>query len=1110
MLTDQEPDLKKIFKDRDGDGMTDAVDLQIHLSPSCSHPKILCSVMDLAACLGFETMGMALPFAQTHQKRDSSFQYHLYVGLYDELQKLGLRRRRYDYFLKGKDENDLAGTIRKFATTIISRKAESIKGLVLKKKEDRKEFDLLNPFSIHGFYSSSNEIPLPVNPLYKIILFSDLDLKTAAEAANFAARMGLETLSLGLPLTISLKDKPKEVKHLIYIGKKEDLSMIGFMKSEHPFNSKWKSGIFLLPSTRRAPDVLICGERMGLKGILNFLSQIPMGSRGVEAAVFDAIKKYFSELKGFISRREEKTSVPKEVVREYMIPDEKKEIMKMLKEELGKGSEKMSSIEIQIFVTRPEKVRRKIERQIKKWIRQLEISRGEVKIIALNAYKPGLSWIKEVVLEEIKKLKIDRIEIAFKEFHARGLEEPLRWLQEIYPIDEILSGKLSILKNNIEFKKMSRLKEVYRFRAWKNGRVVYEKSFSPKWIEQPYLAPFQRAGKVHPTAGWVEMKVNGKEIINQRVKTGVERIWEIYQGEILSLIGKEAKKIISQRETIPSLSIFEELRFDVYFNYPMEPLKIDEERISPLEALHEDFYFVTLDFFSNLLKNKGLKNLSLGRIIPMIHPEYQGNGGKFKFKLVHEPKKSQPSRGIGEARISLNGILFNRSKVGIDFSIEIKKRGNLRGLRERLRFFDSLGIRGFRIARISKEESQGGKLRVLAIGKGFKGKRKLSKKIKKLEDIPVDRPMGYQEGVKLIHSFDSLQGVKVIEEGRSFEGRSLYSLENTCPCQNAFVSHTKRIVFKPTFFINCRHHANEISSSNAGFKLSYLLATNTQYRRLLKRANIVLNPMENADGIVLLEEMLRYTPTDKLHAARYNGAGREYYKEYFSPETPFGEARVKPSIWERWLPDICVDNHGFPSHEWDQPFSGYAPFQFRDFWIPRALIFIYLPHLEEKKDSQVRFNAETLGNWLGKNISKNRVIADLNRRYSERYWKYRGRWLQKSSCTPKGVEFLPLQKKFRKTNYSYLHPDITSIDFISEVADEVTWGDRLKICASAHLKTNLAIINLLNNLKLHVKKIWLSNGKNTHFIWVRERPLRLGRIGIEDKMQKAVSSRRKI
>jgi hypothetical protein len=136
-----------------------------------------------------------------------------------------------------------------------------------------------------------------------------------------------------------------------------------------------------------------------------------------------------------------------------------------------------------------------------------------------------------------------------------------------------------------------------------------------------------------------------------------------------------------------------------------------------------------------------------------------------------------------------------------------------------------------------------------------------------------------------------------------------------------------------------------------------------------------------------------------------------------------------------------------------------------------------------------------LGDWLGKNILDNKVIKDLNRRYSERYWKYRSQWFEKSSRIPKGVEFLPLQKKFQHTNYSYIYPDITTIDFTSEVADEITWGDRLKICASAQLMVNLAIINLLNNLKFHVKKIWLSDGKNNHFIWHRGRPLKFLRIG---------------
>jgi hypothetical protein len=148
MFKNHKLDPIKIFLDRDGDGITDAIDLQIHLSPSCSNPKILSSVMDLSACLGFETMGMDLPFVQTHQKRDPSFRHHLFVGLYDEVQKLDSKLNQYDYFLQGKDEADLAEIIRKFATTVISRKAKRDKESTLKMEKRRKEFDLLNPFSM--------------------------------------------------------------------------------------------------------------------------------------------------------------------------------------------------------------------------------------------------------------------------------------------------------------------------------------------------------------------------------------------------------------------------------------------------------------------------------------------------------------------------------------------------------------------------------------------------------------------------------------------------------------------------------------------------------------------------------------------------------------------------------------------------------------------------------------------------------------------------------------------------------------------------------------------------------------------------------------------------
>src|SRR5512136_272718 len=111
---------KKIFLDRDGDGIVDAVDLQLHLAPSCSHPMILPAIMDLSACLGFETMGMDLPTVTTWEKRDSSFRHNLYIGLNHEQRELGFKRGEDEYCLIRKNEGSLARGLREFIHSLIS------------------------------------------------------------------------------------------------------------------------------------------------------------------------------------------------------------------------------------------------------------------------------------------------------------------------------------------------------------------------------------------------------------------------------------------------------------------------------------------------------------------------------------------------------------------------------------------------------------------------------------------------------------------------------------------------------------------------------------------------------------------------------------------------------------------------------------------------------------------------------------------------------------------------------------------------------------------------------------------------------------------------------
>jgi hypothetical protein len=1087
---------KKIFLDRDGDGITDSVDLQLHLFPSCSHPAVLSATMDLLACLGFETMGMNLPLVGPGEERDSSFNHHLYIGLDQELKKFDSKRRGNEYCLGQEDEVSLARTIRKLSLSLISYKIRPFKNIPTKEDKKRQGFDLLNPFSNQGFCCNAYKSVLPFLFPYKILLLSRLELNAAVEAANFAARLGLESLGLSLPLTFPFGEKPKHQRNFIYIGKREDLEQYGLTGFGDILKDEWDSGIFLLPSQKRIPDVLICGDEKGLEKILHYLSYLPTDSRGVRDRILSGIKIFQDRLGDLISKEPSRgMSPPKKLVRDYTIPDEREEILKLLEKGAKKTRSKPQSVKIEVLMARPEGVRKEFGEVIKRLFERLGLGKSKIHITVLNAYKPGLSWMKEVVLKEIAQGEIDKIEIGFKEFKTKGLEESVRWLQELYPVDEIFARVLSLPRERIEFKKDSRIKEVYRVRAWRRGKVIYENQFSPKWIAQPYLLPFPRSGKVHPCTGWVRVRIDGEEVVDQRVATGIERLWEVYQKELLPFVARELNQILLRRHSLPRYPIFEELRFDIYFDYPMERLGVDEERISPLEALHEDLYFVTLDFFSNGMKKRGLRDVSLGRVLPVIHPDFRGKNGRMRFTLIHRPMEAfSPPRKVTEVGISLNGMVFNKSKVGVDLFIAGEKKRDRDRLREEIKSFGDVEEGDFKIEKVFEENHSGKNgFRLIASGPGFprrKGSFDVNEKKRPIA-IPMERPIGYREGVKLIQSLKGLQGVNVIEEGRSFSGLPIFSVENTYPCPSAFVSHAKQLLIRPTFFINCRHHANEVSSTNAGLKLSYLLATRPQLREFLKKANVVINPMENVDGMVILEEMLKLTPTDKLHGGRYNSAGREYYEEYFNPETPFREAKVKPAIWKRWLPDICVDDHGFPSHEWEQPFSGYAPFRFREWWIPRALFYFYLPHLEERGGSSRRGNSEVLKNWMIRAISKEKEILRWNQTFSERYVAYRKRWSGRDRQSKDLIPCFPLQRRFRKTNYSYRYPHITAIDFITEVADETVQGKFLSTCVNAHLQTNLSILKLLSSFDISVKKLYRHENGQACFVWYRQRPLRL-------------------
>src|SRR5690606_23367303 len=123
----------------------------------------------------------------------------------------------------------------------------------------------------------------------------------------------------------------------------------------------------------------------------------------------------------------------------------------------------------------------------------------------------------------------------------------------------------------------------------------------------------------------------------------------------------------------------------------------------------------------------------------------------------------------------------------------------------------------------------------------------------------------------------------------------------------------------------------------------------TEHPEIMNHINLVIIPCANPDGVELHHLMTKDNPEWKHHAARYNAVGLEFTDVRYK-ESVFGEANVVPKIMNRWAPDIVIDDHGIPSHEWTQPFAGYhIPPRFNmSFWIPNSFIYGIAQKLDEE------------------------------------------------------------------------------------------------------------------------------------------------------------------
>ena len=77
-------------------------------------------------------------------------------------------------------------------------------------------------------------------------------------------------------------------------------------------------------------------------------------------------------------------------------------------------------------------------------------------------------------------------------------------------------------------------------------------------------------------------------------------------------------------------------------------------------------------------------------------------------------------------------------------------------------------------------------------------------------------------------------------------------------------------------------------------------------------------------------DLQKLTPNHMLHAGRYSALGHGRRRQRRADPVCCRNRWCAAGCGATWLPDIYLNPHGYPSHEWVEQFSGYVPPQFRD------------------------------------------------------------------------------------------------------------------------------------------------------------------------------------
>jgi Zinc carboxypeptidase len=653
-------------------------------------------------------------------------------------------------------------------------------------------------------------------------------------------------------------------------------------------------------------------------------------------------------------------------------------------------------ITVEARLSEPPELRAQLAEEARRMLVDAGADPNGTRVRVLSAFKQGYSWLWEVVRPQIENDDVADITIRFRkndpppEWPQQAMQTPVRWLHEIFPIDEMLANDLGIDLGRIHFEETEDGPTYEVEVTDTRGQVVLTDAFEPKWVVRPYFDRFADYEHVRVTTGWLAAKSGNRTLVDERIVTDPEAFWDYYQSDVLPAV---YDYVMERHEGNPrggsvDAPFFGELKVDVEMSEPNYLLGLDNELHAPMDALHEEVYFGTLEFFDVLGRNARGQGLSFpGRILPIMHPKADGSPAQAHVTLtgfatsrpavvVHYedvlgesgdirldiPKTTleRPSARLAKVRIGQTGIEQMALRVHVDTELDIRDSlltyapheqvdatmvsaqqvvatlKEIEGLRAAGMYSSALAFPGLGALDVWAEWTnlQDPKSRrtgsLASNGKpdplpDWHALLPKGWQYQGQELVQWDTPIPPAEGHQILAEMaQTFDAAHVYEVGHSYLGQDVWAMDLMPPLSASHWSRVKATTFKPTVILSAREHANEVSSTSHVLRFAEILLADSTRRKKLDRVNVVIHPFTNPDGAQLEYELFQQTPDYLLHAA---------YQASLGPGAPTGEdddhpiypeAPIRKRLWKAWLPDVFLNPHGYPSRQLVQLFSEFT------------------------------------------------------------------------------------------------------------------------------------------------------------------------------------------